>query len=63
MQYLYEWSFYGSQFHSVACTKEVCAIHMSIKKLAYYLKDSNIILQSDHLPLRKLLEKNTLNLN
>ena len=34
---------------------------MSIKKLAYYLEDADIILRSDHLPLRKFLAKNTLN--
>ena len=34
---------------------------MSIKKLAYYLEDADITLQSDHLPLKKFLAKNTLN--
>ena len=34
---------------------------MSIKKLAYYLEDTDITLRSDHLPLRKFLAKNTLN--
>ena len=34
---------------------------MSIKKLAYYLKDADITLTSDHLPLKKFLAKNTLN--
>ena len=34
---------------------------MSIKKLAYYLEDADIILRIDHLPLRKFLAKNTLN--
>ena len=45
-----------------AClTKEAYAIYMSIKKLAYYLEDADITLQSDHLPLKKFLVKNTLN--
>ena len=45
-----------------AClTKEVCAIYMSIKKLAYYLEDADITLRSDHLPLKKFLAKNPLN--
>ena len=45
-----------------AClTKEAYAIYMSIKKLAYYLEDADIILRSDHLPLKKFLAKNTLN--
>ena len=34
---------------------------MSIKNLAYYLEDADITLQSDHLPLKKFLAKNTLN--
>ena len=34
---------------------------MSVKKLDYYLQDAEIILRSDHLPLRKFLEKKTLN--
>ena len=32
-----------------------------LKKLNYYLEDADIILRSDHLPLKKFLEKNTLN--
>ena len=45
-----------------AClTNEAYAIYMSIKKLAYYLEDADITLRSDHLPLKKLLAKNTLN--
>ena len=35
---------------------------MSIKKLAYYLEDADITLRSDHLPLKRFLAKNTLNL-
>ena len=34
---------------------------MSVKKLDYYLQDAEITLRSDHLPLRKFLEKKTLN--
>ena len=34
---------------------------MSIKTLAYYLEDADITLRRDHLPLKKFLEKNTLN--
>ena len=34
---------------------------MSIKKLAYYLEDVDITLRSDHLPLKKVLAKDTLN--
>ena len=32
-----------------------------LKKLDYYLVDADIILRSDHLPLKKFLNKNTLN--
>ena len=42
-------------------TKEAFAICSSIKKLSYYLEDAEIILRSDHLPLKKFLQKNTLN--
>ena len=34
---------------------------MSIKKLTYYLKDADITLRSDHLPLKNFLAKSTLN--
>ena len=34
---------------------------MSIKKLDYYLVDADIILRNDRLPLKKFLNKNTLN--
>ena len=34
---------------------------MSVKKLDYYLQDAEITLRMDHLPLRKFLEKKTLN--
>ena len=53
--------FKGSQFNWACLTKEAYAIYMSIKKLDYYLVDADIILHSDHLPLKKFLNKNTLN--
>ena len=34
---------------------------MSVKKLSFYLDSAQITLRSDHLPLKKFLEKNTLN--
>ena len=46
--------FKGSQLN-------LAAIYSSIKKLSYYLEDAEIILRSDHLPLKKFLQKNTLN--
>jgi transposase InsO family protein len=53
--------FKGSQQNWAALTKEAYAIYMSIKKLTYYLEDAETTLRSDHLPLKKFLEKNTLN--
>ena len=34
---------------------------MSVKKLSFYLTDATILLRSDHKPLEKFLQKNTLN--
>ena len=51
----------GSQINWACLTKEAYAIYMSIKKLDYYLTDVDIILRSDHLPLKKFLNKKTLN--
>ena len=53
--------FKGSQLNWAALTKEAFAIYSSIKKLSYYLEDADIVLRSDHLPLKKFLHKNTLN--
>ena len=53
--------FKGSQINWATLTKEAYAIYMSVKRLDYYLQDAEIILRSDHLPLRKILEKKTLN--
>ena len=36
-------------------------IYRSVRKLTYYLEDADVLLRSDHLPLKKFLEKNTLN--
>ena len=54
--------FRGNQINWACLTKEAYAICMSIEKLAYYLEDADITLRSDHLPLKKFLAKNTLNL-
>ena len=53
--------FKGSQLNWVALTKEAYAIYMSIKKLTYYLEDAEITLRSEHLPLKRFLQRNTLN--
>ena len=53
--------FKGSQLNWACLTKEAYAIYMSIKKLNYYLVDADITLRSNHLPLKKFFNKNTLN--
>ena len=53
--------FKGSQLNWAALTKEAYAIYMSIKKLTYYLEDVEITLRSDHLPLKRFLQRNTMN--
>ena len=53
--------FKGSQLNWAALTKEAYAIYMSVKKLSFYLTDTAVLLKSDHLPLKKFLQKNTLN--
>ena len=54
--------FKGSQINWACLMKEAYAIYMSVKKLASYLEDADIMLRSDHLPLKKFLAINTLNL-
>ena len=51
----------GSQLNWATLTKEAYAIYMSVKKLSFYIDTVKITVKSDHLPLKKFLEKNTLN--
>ena len=51
----------GSQLNWATLTKEAYAIYMSVKKLSFYIDTAKITVKSDHLPLKKFLEKNTLN--
>ena len=53
--------FRGSQLNWAALTKEAFAIYMSLKKLSFYLDQAEIYPRSDHLPLKRFLQKNTLN--
>ena len=53
--------FRGSQLNWATLTKEAYAIYMSIKKLNFYIDTAKITVKSDHLPLKKFLEKNTMN--
>ena len=54
--------FHGSQLNWAAMMKEAYAIYMTVKKSTFYLTGADIMLRSDHLPLNKFLQKNTLNL-
>ena len=53
--------FRGSQLNWAAPTKEANAIYISVKKLSFYLIQADVLLKSDHLPLKRFLHKNTLN--
>ena len=55
--------FRGSQLNWAAMMKEAYAIYMTVKKCTFYLTGADITLRSDHLPLNKFLQKNTLNLH
>ena len=53
--------FRGSQLNWAALMKEAYTIYMSVKKLSFYLIQADVLLKSDHLPLKRFLHKNTLN--
>ena len=53
--------FRGAQLNWATLTKEAAAIYNSVKKLSYYLEDAVTTVRSDHLPLKRFLQKNTLN--
>ena len=53
--------FRGPQLNWATLTKEAYTIYMSVKKLSFYIDTAKITVKSDHLPLKKFLEKNTLN--
>ena len=53
--------FRRSQLNWATLTKEAYAIYMSVKKLSFYIDTAKITVKSEHLPLKKFLEKNTLN--
>ena len=55
--------FHGSQLNWAAMTKEANTIYMTVKKSTFYLTGAEITLRSDHLPLNKFLQKNTLNIH
>ena len=53
--------FRGSQLNWAALMREAYAIYISVKKLSFYLIQADVLLKSDHLPLKRFLHKNTLN--
>ena len=53
--------FRGSQLNWTTLTKEAYTIYMSVKKLSFYIDTAKVTVKSDHLPLKKFLEKNTMN--
>ena len=50
-----------SQINWAALTKEAYAIYLSIRKLSFYMTNSDVLIRSDYLPLKKFLNKNTMN--
>ena len=53
--------FRGSQLNWAALTKEAYAIYLSVRKFSFYLTSADILIRSDHLPLRKFLSQSTRN--
>ena len=53
--------FRGSQLNWAALTKEAYAIYMSVRRLSFYVMDVEVTIRSDHLPLKKFLNKQTMN--
>ena len=53
--------FRGSELNWAALTKEAYAIYMSVWRLSFYVTDAEVTIRSDHLPLKKFLNKQTMN--
>ena len=53
--------FRGSQLNWAALIKEAYAIYMSVRRLSFYVTDVEVTIRSDHLPLKKFLNKQTMN--
>ena len=53
--------FRGSQLNWAALTKEAYAIYMSVRRLSFYVTDAEVTIRSNHLPLKKFLNKQTMN--
>ena len=44
--------FRGSQLNWAALTKEAYAINLSVQKLSFYLTNADVLIRSNHLPLK-----------
>ena len=53
--------FRGSQLNWAALTMGAYAIYMSVRKLSFYLTNADVLIRSDHLPLKKFLRQTTIN--
>ena len=53
--------FRESQLNWAALTKEAYAIYMSVRRLSFYVTDMEVTIRSDHQPLKKFLNKQTMN--
>ena len=53
--------FHGSQLNWAVLTKEAYAMYMSTRRLSFYITDTEVTIRSDHLPLKKFLNKQTMN--
>ena len=53
--------FRGSQLNWAALMKEAYAIYMSVRKLSFFLTNADVLVRSDHLPLKKFLKQNLMN--
>ena len=49
----------GSQLNWAVLTKEAYAIYMSVKKLSFYLIQADVLLKSNHLPLKVSPQEHT----
>ena len=53
--------FRGSQLNWAALTKEAYAVYMSVRRLSFYVTEAEVTIRSDHLLLKKFLNKQTMN--
>ena len=54
-------SFQGVNKTGLLSQKEAYAIYMAVGKLSFYITDVEVTIKCDHLPLKKFLQKQTLN--